>query len=212
MRLADIVAQLGIRQAGLGEMLDPFQPARGQIRCRAQPRLRAQHLEGDIADLEREARLLVLPAADREDLAADLPDVGPAPLHHVGRSRQPPAEGVELLVGHDDRLLVAGPAGPGCGNARPRSTVTSRPLRNSMDDLCRTGSAKAPPKQAAPAALAPIRATSSSMRSATCGRAIAAGREVGERERWRPPPATALAREENVGCRRASRMQQSWPF
>ena len=34
-----------------------------------------EHLEGDVAHFEGDARLTVIPAADRENLAADLPDV-----------------------------------------------------------------------------------------------------------------------------------------
>src|SRR3546814_1442364 len=52
--------------------------------------------------LEGDARrgVAAVPAADREALAADLPDVGAAPLHHMRRGGQRGAKGVEFVAGH----------------------------------------------------------------------------------------------------------------
>src|SRR3546814_19416018 len=63
---------------------------------RAQPRLLLQDLEGEFADFEGNGQdLAVALAAAGEDLAGDLPDVGPAPLDAVGGSREAGPVGVE---------------------------------------------------------------------------------------------------------------------
>src|SRR5262249_33670069 len=69
-------------------------------RRRTQARLFPEHFVGHIAHLEGEARLVVLPAADREDLAAHFPYVRSTPLDHVGRRGKAPAECVVLFIGH----------------------------------------------------------------------------------------------------------------
>src|SRR3546814_11285623 len=67
---------------------DPGEAARGEVGGRAQPRLLLQDLEGELADFEGNGQdLAVALAAKGEDLAADLPDVGAAPLDHVGGGR-----------------------------------------------------------------------------------------------------------------------------
>src|SRR3546814_17508218 len=88
MRFGEISAQLGIAQARPVVVLDPGQPARGKVGRGPEAGLVLQDLEGERADLEGNGGFAALPlAADGEDLAADLPDVGPAPLDPVGGGR-----------------------------------------------------------------------------------------------------------------------------
>src|SRR3546814_14873628 len=76
---------------------------------RAQPRLLLQVLEGEFADFEGNGQdLAVALAAEGEDLAGDLPDVGPAPLDDVGGSREAGAVGVEILEVHGPQGSAAG--------------------------------------------------------------------------------------------------------
>src|SRR3546814_9655054 len=85
MRFVEISAQLGSAQARPVVVLDPGQPARGKVGRGPEAGLVLQDLEGERADLEGNGGFAAIPlAADGEDLAADLPDVGPAPLDHVG--------------------------------------------------------------------------------------------------------------------------------
>lgn len=69
-------------------MLDPFQAAWRKIVRRTQARLRLKYLVGNVADLERGTRLVILPTADREHLAADFPDMQSAPLDRIGGGRE----------------------------------------------------------------------------------------------------------------------------
>src|SRR5579871_641222 len=108
MRLPDIILELAVREPWPRVMLDPGHAARGKIGGGAQAGLVLEHFVGDLAHLEGEARLVVLPAADGKDLAADLPDMGAAPLHDIGRRGEAAAESVELLVGHRFALDVIG--------------------------------------------------------------------------------------------------------
>src|SRR5262249_61626374 len=99
MRLHDIVPQACVGESGLSEMLYPFHPARGEIGSRTQAGPLLEHLVGDVAHLEGEARRVLLPAADGEDFAADLPDMRSAPLNDAcGRGKRS-AKFVKLLVG-----------------------------------------------------------------------------------------------------------------
>jgi len=97
--LTHIGLQVLVLEAGLLVILDPGHAPRGKIRRWSQTRLFFQHLKTDLAHLERNRRLPAPPATDRKNLAADLPDMGPAPLHNIGRSRECLAEPVELFVG-----------------------------------------------------------------------------------------------------------------
>src|SRR5215469_4764692 len=106
MRLAEIVAEIRVGEAGLRVMLDPAHAARGEVGGGAETRLLLQHLEGNPAHLEGEARLLLAPAADREDLAAHLPDMRAAPLHDVAGGGKGAAEAVELLVVHRSPIEI----------------------------------------------------------------------------------------------------------
>src|SRR5215469_13845002 len=120
MRLPDVVAQRGVAEAGLREVLDPFQAARRKVWCRPQARLVLEHLVGNVGHLESEARLLLLPTADREHFAANFPDVRSAPLHHVRRSRKAPTERVVFLVGHlGPRYAVGDPNQVASASASP---------------------------------------------------------------------------------------------
>src|SRR5260221_14776121 len=99
MRAAEIVTQVLVAKPGLGEMLNPFNSARREIRSGAQARLLLQYFLGNVAHLEGEARFVILPAADSKDLAANFPDVRSAPLNHVRGCGKCAAEFVEFLVG-----------------------------------------------------------------------------------------------------------------
>ncbi|OWK19200.1 hypothetical protein AJ88_43860 [Mesorhizobium amorphae CCBAU 01583] len=93
MALADIVLQRGIIHALACLTLDPFHTARGEVRRRPKARLLLQHVIGDFRAFEGDEKLpAIVPAADRKDLAADLPDMGAAPLDDMGRLRQRGAE------------------------------------------------------------------------------------------------------------------------
>src|SRR5690606_34245103 len=68
----------------------------------------AQHFPADVGNLEGDAGMVAaLPAADREDLAADLPDMRAAPLHDMGGGGERGAEGVEFAVAHGHGAMVA---------------------------------------------------------------------------------------------------------
>lgn len=105
MRLADVFFQGGIGQAGPCEVLDPFSAARSEVWGRAQARLILQHLLSNVAYLEGEARFGVLTGSDRKDLAADLPDVRPTPLDHIGGCGEFPTESIEFFKSHIARRL-----------------------------------------------------------------------------------------------------------
>src|SRR3546814_18912292 len=98
-----------------------------------------QDLEGERADLEGNGGFAAIPlAADGEDLAADLPDVGPAPLDHVGGGRQAPAGGVEGLGFHGGR--VAERPGGARGGASLAGSLTTRSEERRVGTECvRTG-------------------------------------------------------------------------
>tara|TARA_X000000368_G_scaffold414290_2_gene403891 strand:+ start:574 stop:942 length:369 start_codon:yes stop_codon:yes gene_type:complete len=104
-------------------MLDPLHAARGEVRGRAQSGLFAHDLIGQVRDLEGEMpvlrcrialfdhhirwRLAIRPVAivatepgDGKNLAANLPHIRTAPLHHMGGGRQGGAETVEIIGCH----------------------------------------------------------------------------------------------------------------
>src|SRR5262245_42362319 len=87
MRLANVVPQPCIGQAGFCEMLDPFHHAAREMVSRAQSRLVLAHLVCNVALLEREPLPVLVPAADRKDLAADLAGMRSAALDDVCRRR-----------------------------------------------------------------------------------------------------------------------------
>src|SRR5690242_6633753 len=101
MGLPEISLEVAIGEAGLPVMLDPFEAARGEIRRGPEAPPFLQELEGEIARLEGDVRFLALvPAADREDLAAHLPHMRAAPLNDVRGGRKRTAEAIEFSVGH----------------------------------------------------------------------------------------------------------------
>src|ERR1700722_1730162 len=81
-------------------MLNPLHAARSKIGGGTQARLLLEHFVRNVAHLEGEARLVILPAADGEDFAANFPDMRSAPLDHIGRCGKRAAEFVELFIGH----------------------------------------------------------------------------------------------------------------
>ena len=89
-------------------VLDPFHAARGEVGRGAAAGGVAQDFPGDVGDLEGDAGMVAaLPAADREDLATDLPDMRAAPLHDMGGGGKARAEGVEFATGHRHGAMVA---------------------------------------------------------------------------------------------------------
>ena len=98
MRLAQVVLQFVIAQAGLGVVLNPLHAVRGEIGCRPQAGLVLEYLIGNVGCLEGVGLAVIAPAADGKDFAADFPDMGAAPLDDIAGCRQGAAEGVELLV------------------------------------------------------------------------------------------------------------------
>ncbi len=97
--LVQVFREVGVGKPRRRVVLDPQEPARRQIRRRAQPRLLLEDLEGEFAHLEGVGGLPVPPSADGEDLAAHLPNMGVAPLNHMGGRRKRPAERIEFVIG-----------------------------------------------------------------------------------------------------------------
>jgi hypothetical protein len=100
MRLAQIVFQIPGGKARLPIMLDPFQPAGGEIGGRTQTRHVPEDFKPRLAYLERESRAILSPAADGENLAANFPHMGIPPLDDISRGFKSAAEGIELAIGH----------------------------------------------------------------------------------------------------------------
>lgn len=103
--LAQIVLQVVVRQARLRVMLDPFHAARRKVRRRAQTRLVLQDFIGEVTRLEGKRGLPIRPAADGEQLAADLPDMRAAPLDHIAGRGERAAKRVEVVIGHNGAAL-----------------------------------------------------------------------------------------------------------
>lgn len=76
-------AQRGIAHPAVLMDLQPFHPPRRQIGRGADTGLAPQNLEGQVGRLEGEGIAPLVPAADGKHLAAHLPHIGIAPLHHV---------------------------------------------------------------------------------------------------------------------------------
>ena len=107
--------QIGLKarvvERAVVDALHPQKSARGKIGRRAQARQFAQDREARLRAFEADGEILaVRPAADRKDLAADLPDARVAPLHDMRRMRQALAKGVIVLAGHC-RVLSRGRVG-----------------------------------------------------------------------------------------------------
>src|SRR5215469_2848205 len=104
MRLADIGLELVIAKSRFGKMLNPRHASRGKIRGWTQAGQTFKDFEGNAGHLEREAWLIILPPADSEHLAANLPDMRSAPLDHIGGCRKGTAKLIKLLIGHRNGL------------------------------------------------------------------------------------------------------------
>ncbi len=95
-----MVTQTVLGQTGCRIILYPLHAARCQIRGRAQAGAIRQNLERKFGDLEGKGIAPFVPSTDGKYLASNFPDIGIAPLDHVGGVGQGGAKAVEFIPCH----------------------------------------------------------------------------------------------------------------